>query len=184
MKTFPKDATEITSRGGRMKQRLSTAALAAVIGFSGAAYANDSDLEKKISENNEPKRSIASARTGECPIELCPLFPKDPYHWLNLEYRAGDIAPELKDNMELINDLRVIEKKYNDEIKPLFEKQNLGTKAKVTLKLQYYIKKTRSVQQPDGTFENLVESTSPRDLMIEVVNLIDGRLIRWYGSNG
>jgi len=109
-----------------------------------------------------------------------PIVPDRIGHWLNLEYRTGDLAPEIANSPRLIESILVVERSLSKLDAFLLERRTGGDCLQLGLpyfRLKY---KTAHEQNADGTTTAVARKVQLREVLtVRVCSGVAQRSVVW-----
>ncbi len=117
---------------------------------------------------------IAGAET------MTPIVPNDVGHWLNLEYRAGRLAPEIADNPPLVRTLLVVERSLANIDAHFADRR--GSPGCQGLRLAYsrLTSETASTTDADGRTTVFARPVQLHEVLdVRVCSSVDQRVVLW-----
>ena len=110
----------------------------------------------------------------------CPIVPKDVGHWLNLEYRAGTLAPEIADDPGLAFSILVVDRSLAKIDALLFQQDHNASCQSLLLPYVRLIHEIVSTPGRDGGVTESVRPVQNREtLSVRVCSSIDRRSVSW-----
>jgi hypothetical protein len=111
---------------------------------------------------------------------MTPIVPNDVGHWLNLEYRAGRLAPEIADNPLLVRTLLVVERSLATIDAHFADRR--GSPGCQGLRLPYgrLTSETTSTTDASGRITVSVRRVQIRETLdVRVCSSVDQRVVLW-----
>jgi hypothetical protein len=111
---------------------------------------------------------------------MTPIVPNDVGHWLNLEYRAGRLAPEIADNPLLVRTLLVVERSLANIDAHFADRR--GSPGCQGLRLTYsrLTSETASTTDTDGRTTVFTRPVQLHEVLdVRVCSSVDQRVVLW-----